>query len=208
MPAKGWKKAPDGTWAPPNQMRHTLEIEEDTQVFLHEEFEAFRIAFVAGKGVRSVGEIAKGALRNETLMKAILISLGIGFGAFYLQKGGKVAGDAAIDIWRQIIRGALPQDEEEIALKAFDDAWVSARENLDELPVIGALYSFILGAVPKRQQTPYSEEIDDKKARCVQLNIEVALQGENLRQEGNPAIREQIQERIDKIREEQSELGC
>jgi len=60
MPAKGWKKAPDGTWAPPNQMRHTLEIEEDTQVFLEEMMDKY----LQGKAIRAAGEAAEGFLSN------------------------------------------------------------------------------------------------------------------------------------------------
>lgn len=29
MPAKGWKKAPDGTWVPPNVKAHVIELSKD-----------------------------------------------------------------------------------------------------------------------------------------------------------------------------------
>ncbi len=29
MPAKGWKKAPDGTWAPPNQLNFKIELSDE-----------------------------------------------------------------------------------------------------------------------------------------------------------------------------------
>jgi len=60
MPARGWKKAPDGTWAPPNQMRHTLEIEEDTQEWLEEMMDKY----LQGKAIRAAGEAAEGFLSN------------------------------------------------------------------------------------------------------------------------------------------------
>ena len=77
MPAKGWKKAPDGTWAPPNQMRHTLEIEEDTQVFLEEMMDKY----LQGKTIRAAGEAAEGFLSNPA--SALWIGGGIlaGLGA-------------------------------------------------------------------------------------------------------------------------------
>ena len=60
MPGKGWRQAPDGTWTPPNQMRHTLEIEEDTQEWLEEMMNKY----LAGKGIEAVGEAAEGFLSN------------------------------------------------------------------------------------------------------------------------------------------------
>lgn len=78
MPGKGWRKAPDGTWTPPNQMHHTLEIEEDTQEFLEEMMNKY----LAGKAIRAVGEAAEGFLSNPA--SALLVVGGVlaGLGAY------------------------------------------------------------------------------------------------------------------------------
>ena len=71
MPGKGWRKAPDGTWTPPNQMRHTFEVAEDTQEWLEE----MMGKYLQGRTIGAVGEAAEGFLSNPNL--AFLVGGGI-----------------------------------------------------------------------------------------------------------------------------------
>ncbi len=71
MPSKGWKKAPDGTWTPPNKVVHVLDLEEDTQEFLEEMMDKW----LAGKAIRAAGHAAQGFLSNP--LNALWIGGGI-----------------------------------------------------------------------------------------------------------------------------------
>ncbi len=105
MPGKGWKKAPDGTWTPPNQMRHTLEIEEDTREWLDE-----KIDDVLGVArLQAAIEPVSATLGNPVALP--LIAGGIGVAVGYL-----------------ILRGALPEapTKEQVIIKAQELAdWLS-----------------------------------------------------------------------------------
>ncbi len=195
MPGKGWKKAPDGTWTPPNQMVHTLQIEEDTQEFIRElandVINKVLAVRVAGKGIEAVGETIKGAVSHPVGFLAIsagIVAYLLGVLGFSEDKE-----EEAIAEFKRILgESGLP--------KELLDAWEVAFD------MSRVMFPFIPG-FPSVGEPPVPPLTPEEK-RCHQLLIDVAVAKDSLGQETDPALREQFENRIQAIIEEQAELGC
>lgn len=114
LPGKGWRKAPDGSWVPPNQMKYVIEVEEDTQEWLSEELDGLKKAFVVGKTARSIGETAKGILSHPVGFAAVATPIIATLIALFVKPdpAGSIAGR---DIERELalmMMSALPVSEE------------------------------------------------------------------------------------------------
>ena len=107
-------------------MRHTLEIEEDTQVFLEEMMDKF----LAGKAIRAAGEAAEGLLSNPNL--AFLVAGGIlaGVGAYV----GKDAIDNVVGYFGSL-SNVLTADSQEDKAKAVNEAAEQLRALLRLTPL-------------------------------------------------------------------------
>ncbi len=113
MPGKGWRKAPDGTWTPPNQMVHTIQIEEDTRDWLEDQIDGLKRAFLIGKASRAAGEGIKGLVSHPAGLVTLLSALGIGFLLLSpevreaLKRGAGIPGQALDTWWSTFIAPTL-----------------------------------------------------------------------------------------------------
>jgi len=188
LPGKGWRKAPDGTWTPPNQMRHTLEIDEDTQEFISDQINKVLAVRVAGKGIESVGEVLKGAVSHPIGFAAVSAA----FAALIVgQFGGSEEKENIIITSLETIPGVSPELAE-----AFRQAFEFSR----------ILFPFVPG-LPDIGTPPVVPLTPEEKL-CLNLAEQLAGAKASLAAEPNPDFRDRFVKEIDRITEAQAELGC
>ncbi len=138
MPPKGWRKAPDGTWTPPNEMLHTLEIEEETRDWLEEQLSGLKQTFVLGKTARSAGEVLKGVVSHPAGYLSVIGALIIlahtipGIRDFVAKLEAEAAEAAGVAVeefvktgWRNVTEGSAARTVEERLMyeRWIEDLW-------------------------------------------------------------------------------------
>ena len=112
--------------------RHILEVKEETRVWISEELEELKGAFLAGKGIGAVGEATEGLLNNPLLLVGVV-------GAVVAGAVGADAGEKFLEYFGKLEIILNPESTRNEKTEASHDAALLLRSLLKLFPFGGGL---------------------------------------------------------------------